>query len=59
MMNADMFQQWVNGRLMPTFDKLYGPGTELGGENGKKMIVIMVCTHNASDFLSEIFNLVI
>ena len=43
MMNADMFQQLVNGRLMPTFDKLYGPGTELGGENGKKMIVIMVC----------------
>ena len=42
MMNADMFQKWVNGRLMPTFEKLYGPGTDLGGADGKKMIVIMV-----------------
>ena len=43
MMNANMFQKWVNGRLMPTFEKLYGPGTDLGGADGKKMIVIMVC----------------
>ena len=41
MMNADMFKQWVEGRLMPTFEALYGKGTALGGENGKKMIVIM------------------
>ena len=55
MMNAEMFKQWVEGRLMPTFEALYGPGTKLGGEKGKKMIVIMVCAHNASD-LSENFN---
>ena len=24
MMNADMFKQWVEGRLMPTFEALYG-----------------------------------
>ena len=56
MMNAEMFKQWVEGRLMPTFEALYGPGTKLGGEKGKKMIVIMVCAHNASDFLSENLN---
>jgi hypothetical protein len=41
MMNSEMFMKWVQGRLMPTFEALYGPGTELGGEQGKKMIVIM------------------
>ena len=41
MMNSEMFMKWVQGRLMPTFQALYGPGTELGGELGKKMVVIM------------------
>ena len=41
MMNAEMFQKWVQHRLMPTFDAAYSPGTELGGVSGKKMIVIM------------------
>ena len=41
MMNSEMFMKWVQGRLMPTFQALYGPGTELGGESGKNMVVIM------------------
>ena len=49
MMNSEMFMQWVEGRLMPTFDALYGPGTTLGGAAGKKMTVIMVCIHKALD----------
>lgn len=39
-----MFMQWVEGRLLPTFEALYGQGTPLGGATGKKMILIMVCT---------------
>ena len=35
--------KWVEHRLCPTFEALYGPGTDLGGAAGKKMICIMVC----------------
>jgi hypothetical protein len=40
-MNGEMFMKWAENRLCPTFDALYGPGTKLGGVNGKKMILIM------------------
>ena len=43
-MNAEMFMNWVQHRLAPTFNAVFGPGTELGGVDGKKMICIMVCT---------------
>jgi hypothetical protein len=43
-MNAEMFMNWVQHRLVPTFNAVFGPGTELGGVEGKKMICIMVCT---------------
>jgi hypothetical protein len=43
-MNAEMFMNWVEHRLVPTFNAVFGPGTELGGVEGKKMICIMVCT---------------
>ena len=42
-MDSEMFMQWVEHRLYPTFEALYGPGTDLGGPTGKKMICIMVC----------------
>ena len=40
-MDAPNFMRWVEHRLLPTFASLYGPGTELGGATGLKMILIM------------------
>ena len=36
MMNADMFKQWVEGRLMPTFEALYGKGSHWVGRTAKR-----------------------
>eukprot|EP01047_Picozoa_sp_COSAG01_P026436 COSAG01_NODE_1704_length_9434_cov_159.120193_3_plen_435_part_00 len=39
-MDSERFMDWVRGRLIPTFEALYGKGTALGGRDGKKMIVV-------------------
>jgi hypothetical protein len=41
-MNSEMYLKWMKGRLIPTFKAKYGPGTELGGEHGKQMILVLV-----------------
>ena len=33
-MDSEMFMKWVEHRLCPTFEALYGPGTDLGGVAG-------------------------
>ena len=44
----------VEHRLEPTFNALYGPGTSLGGQAGKKMVVIMdnAPYHHRRSFIS-------
>ena len=41
--NSDMYLKWMKGLLIPAFKAIYGPGTKLGGEQGKQMNLILVC----------------
>ena len=34
----------MKGLLIPAFKAIYGPGTKLGGEQGKQMNLILVCS---------------